>query len=167
MDALYECSKCRKILASSNFHKGNTNRSRPVSAYCKPCKKQHSKDNVESYRATRQRYYKSHKEEYLARSRQSKRRPEVKAKARDAYLMRTYGITSEDYSRMIKAQGDLCAICRRSKPTSTRGHWQVDHCHKTGKVRGLLCHDCNVGLAKFKDNTEALIRAASYLKEAA
>jgi len=65
-------------------------------------------------------------------------------------LLRVYGITHQDYEEMLKAQGGLCAICRKADTKSKRrSKWMplcVDHDHGTGKVRGLLCHPCNVGL---------------------
>lgn len=65
---------------------------------------------------------------------------------------------------MLLEQSGLCRICCvKMKDGSTH----VDHCHKTGKIRGLLCHRCNPGLAHFDDNPETLIRAAEYLRLAA
>lgn len=63
-----------------------------------------------------------------------------KNKKRDAYLRRTYGITSRQYAQMLKVQRGRCAICS-AKPKQRRLH--VDHDHKTGVVRGLLCYYCN------------------------
>jgi hypothetical protein len=71
---------------------------------------------------------------------------------------------------MLIKQGFVCAICKRPERISTRnGATQalsVDHCHASNKVRGLLCHQCNVGLAKFEDSIETLESASLYLKEA-
>ena len=71
-----------------------------------------------------------------------------------------YGITEADYDRMAKVQGGVCAICK------CRQRFQklaVDHDHKTGKVRGLLCVSCNRGLGTFFDSTYRLRAAADYL----
>lgn len=79
-------------------------------------------------------------------------------------LKRRYGITAEQYDEMLRRQNGLCAICRA---TSRDGRTLVvDHCHKTGEVRGLLCNPCNVGLANFRDNMVSLVRAIEYLKTA-
>ncbi len=78
-------------------------------------------------------------------------------------LQKKYGITLDDYDRMLKEQGDGCAICGR-KPSNTR-RLDVDHDHKTGKVRGLLCHRDNRGLAWFSDNPTTLRAAADYLSK--
>jgi hypothetical protein len=83
-----------------------------------------------------------------------------------ALLMREYGITVEEYQEFRRKQNDLCAICK-----SPEGNWKangsklvVDHCHKTGKVRGLLCPSCNRGLGQFEDNAERLKSAMIYIK---
>lgn len=73
-------------------------------------------------------------------------------------LKSRYGITSEDYAEMLKSQNSLCLICEEEKPL------HVDHCHSTGKVRGLLCHSCNNGLGCFKDSSERCLKAADYLR---
>lgn len=84
--------------------------------------------------------------------------------ARETQLRRNYGLSLERYAEMLAAQGNACAICRTRTP---RGHgaFHVDHCHDTGRIRGLLCHNCNVGLGNFKDSTSHLVAAIEYLKE--
>lgn len=77
-------------------------------------------------------------------------------------LMAAYGITHDDYLRMYAEQEGRCAIC--SVPFEnlpTRPH--VDHDHETGRVRGLLCFNCNGGLGQFKDDPTLLVKAADYL----
>jgi hypothetical protein len=75
---------------------------------------------------------------------------------------KAYGIkfTLEQYDVMLAAQNGHCAICL-SIPGKRRFH--VDHCHKTGKVRGLLCFNCNVGIGKFKDDSELIFKVLRYL----
>lgn len=69
-----------------------------------------------------------------------------------------YGLTLEEYEQMLGEQDSACAICNQyMKPV------YVDHSHKTGKVRGLLCMTCNSGLGMFKDNPELLEKAIEYL----
>jgi len=87
---------------------------------------------------------------------------------REAALRHYYGITVEDYDRMLAAQGGKCALCQkatghfyRNKP----GRLGVDHCHETKKIRGLLCNNCNRGLGHFKDNPASLERAITYLRK--
>jgi hypothetical protein len=64
---------------------------------------------------------------------------------------------------MLKEQGGVCKICGTDKPWSRSGKFTIDHDHATGRVRGLLCHNCNLGLGKFKDSIEFLRKAMEYL----
>lgn len=83
----------------------------------------------------------------------------------------TYGISVEDYDRMLSDQGGKCAICGTDNPlgegntTARRSFsFSVDHCHDTGKVRGLLCNTCNRGLGFFRDRVDLLQKATRYLE---
>lgn len=84
-------------------------------------------------------------------------------KNRDAKLRKTYGISLKEYQEMLKAQGGKCAICGGSEPINGR-LMAVDHCHTTGKVRGILCSHCNRALGFFRDNVQSLENAIRYLK---
>lgn len=72
--------------------------------------------------------------------------------------LKQYGLTEEDYQGMLSKQNFSCAICENADEPL-----RVDHCHTTGKVRGLLCHRCNTGLGLFKDNVRNLETAIRYL----
>lgn len=74
--------------------------------------------------------------------------------------LRQYGMTLDDYDRMLDEQGGGCAICGK-EPKDRRLH--VDHCHETGIVRGLLCFRCNFGLSYFGENAERMKRAYEHL----
>lgn len=86
---------------------------------------------------------------------------------RDAHLMRKFGITQTDYDRMLTEQGGGCALCG-CRAEEQKGRYQtylhVDHCHATGRVRGLLCDEHNMLLGRFDDNPALLRRAAEYLE---
>ena len=69
----------------------------------------------------------------------------------------------EDYTNLSELQDNKCAICKEDASTNKR-RLAVDHCHKTGNVRGLLCGKCNTALGKFKDDIEILQNAINYLK---
>ena len=71
-----------------------------------------------------------------------------------------YGLSSADYLEMLEQQADLCAICGKADPAKALA---IDHCHVTGVVRGLLCHNCNVGLGNFRDDDGLLYKAMEYL----
>ena len=82
---------------------------------------------------------------------------------RNANLKAKYGITAAQYDQMLEAQGHGCAICKRCECKSGKA-LAVDHSHETGKVRGVLCGDCNKALGLLGDSSELLTRAARYLE---
>jgi len=81
-----------------------------------------------------------------------------------AYKEWKYNITQKDYEALLLEQGGKCAICETEEPKGRRNTWHIDHDHRTGKVRGLLCWLCNSGLGKFKDDEDMLDKAATYLR---
>jgi hypothetical protein len=87
--------------------------------------------------------------------------PSTSERSRNATLQRKYGISEAQYAELLAAQHGVCAIC---------GHPQryqrlaVDHCHRTKRVRGLLCVQCNRGLGRFFDSTFRLANAIKYLE---
>jgi hypothetical protein len=74
-----------------------------------------------------------------------------------------YGLTKDQYLSLHESQEGKCAICK-TEPTTQRG-LHVDHEHSTGSVRGLLCHNCNVGIGNFLEKVELLEEAIAYLKK--
>jgi hypothetical protein len=99
----------------------------------------------------------------------SRQRARAGAEAyRERFLMRRYGITGSDYEGMLEGQNGVCAICGRPETRRTKGgkvgRRAVDHDHVTGRVRGLLCHRCNAGIAYLSEDPERLRIAAVYLE---
>lgn len=84
-------------------------------------------------------------------------------KIREYYLKYSFGITKEQYSVMLAAQGGGCAICGGSNADGR--NLFIDHDHVTGQIRGLLCNNCNSALGKFKDSPKLLENAITYLKK--
>ncbi len=82
---------------------------------------------------------------------------------KNAHLKRTYGIDLTQYNQLLIEQNSCCKICKRHRSELTQD-LHTDHDHKTGKVRGLLCFNCNQGLGNFKDSKGLLISAFEYLK---
>lgn len=79
------------------------------------------------------------------------------------HLKNTYGISIEDYNNLYNIQQGLCLICKTHQSKIER-RFHLDHCHTTGKIRGLLCPECNRLLGCAKDNTEILKNAIIYLE---
>lgn len=82
---------------------------------------------------------------------------EFQRKRREYHFKRKYGMSIADYEAMRELRSGRCDICLQQKTLN------VDHCHATGRVRGLLCRECNTALGQFKDSPEALMRAAGYV----
>lgn len=93
------------------------------------------------------------------------------AYGREWTLRRKFGITGEDFARMLAAQGGVCAVCKKPEthtyPSGKVKELAVDHCHDTNVVRGLLCFNCNQGIGRFKDDPALLRAAADYLHDGA
>jgi hypothetical protein len=131
------CSRCECWLPHSSFGKNGWTKS-GLQAYCEKCRG--------GYQS---RYAK---------------KPEVRRKL-TAYNLnyvrrRFLNASAEDVQRIWERQNYCCAICSSSIPINAH----LDHDHKTGEVRGLLCPGCNHGLGKFKDDPELLLKAIEYLK---
>ena len=106
------------------------------------------------YSENKESHYKSHRE--WLRKNPERRRDHVL----DSHLRRTYGITLLDYKSMLIKQHGACAICEE-KPTKRRLF--VDHCHRTGKVRGLLCMRCNSAIALMRESMDVWRNICNYL----
>lgn len=90
---------------------------------------------------------KCHKKSLLRQKDKRKKNPDL---IRSWHRQRVYGITIDQYRSIISQQNNRCAICRRDFISLNRAP-DTDHCHKTNRVRGILCHKCNVGLAYIED----------------
>jgi Recombination endonuclease VII len=86
----------------------------------------------------------------------------------NAYLKRNYGITEDEYESLLISQGGVCAICKQTNPAKGDREPErlaVDHNHRSGANRGLLCQRCNKLLGLAEDSQELLFRAQVYLRE--
>lgn len=102
-------------------------------------------------------------EEYRAKARAYKHQQAYKDKRRDSLLRKNFGIGLEQYKRMMADQNGGCAICGQLEEVRQLA---VDHSHKTGAIRGLLCRRCNVAIGLMEDNMGLLSSAIDYLKRA-
>ena len=89
-------------------------------------------------------------------------RKENPAKYRNYRLKKIYKINSEDYDRLSTEQNGQCAICKEIPDSK---FLEIDHDNVTGRIRGLLCRYCNLGLGNFKDDVHSLYNAINYLME--
>lgn len=117
----------------------------------------------EEYNARKRRNYAANREKALAATRrwQAKNAEHLARYAR-AKKLRTFGLTPESYQALLETQNGCCALCERHHTEFSRA-LAVDHCHATGKVRGLLCSGCNTGIGNLKDDVGILQSAVAYL----
>lgn len=135
-DGKKECGRCRQVLPTIAFYVTKVDKSRAV------------KRRIAGY------------------CRACNKAVAVEHRLRDATYahrlkLQKYNMTPEDYTAMLKEQFGGCAICKRHPQEKRR--LAVDHCHTTGRVRGLLCAPCNVSLGAFDDDPRRLLEAAKYL----
>ena len=129
-----KCSKCGKEKDVDQFHI-RKNRPRGYTSQCKKCRISYPKKRSEGY-------------------------------TRNYDLKRMYGITSEIYDELLTRQNGKCKICQRHVSEVSNKHKKnlcVDHCHDTGKIRGLLCDKCNRAIGLLNDDVEMLKKAIIYL----
>lgn len=117
------------------------------------------------YVKNRERIKTANKQRYW---REKTKDPRAHAKAaRAKYLQRQYGLSLDQYARLLRKQKALCVLCQQPMKHGgriTNEHAVVDHDHKTGKIRGILHARCNTLLASFDDDPRLLARIAKYLK---
>lgn len=119
-------------------------------------------NNKDKVRAKSKRYADSHKPEIAKRW--DNWYANNKLRVRENKLKRVYGLKNEDYDKMLQEQNNCCKICGVKDADTKKGYLVVDHCHKTGKIRSLLCNNCNTGIGLLKDSPEVIEKAAQYLK---
>lgn len=138
------CHECEKAMIRM-YHKSDGGKEKGKEWYAS------NQDKIKAYRE----YYKSNPE-YRAKK---------KAYHKKKWLSDEYGLTLEQYEGMLKEQGHCCAICKNGRPdvSGKKTMFHVDHDHTTGKIRGLLCHSCNVSIGLMKDSPSLLRQAAEYL----
>jgi hypothetical protein len=119
--------------------------------------KEHYQKYKESCQKNKREYYYRNKDKILARLK-ANYSPD---KSHAQKIKRMYGLSIDDYNRLLEEQAYKCAICLREKYHKRR--FTVDHCHKTGKIRGLLCLKCNAMLGQAEDSITTLQAGIKYL----
>ena len=111
------------------------------------------------------KYYQRHRVDINKKRRayyeKVKNTKKFKDSTKNRRLLKRYNITLEDFNKLYLYQEGKCAICKKSINKEKEAH--VDHCHDSGKVRGVLCDNCNRGLGNFQDNIKTLQQAIDYL----
>lgn len=148
------CNKCNLTKELQDFHKKTSN----SDGYFSTCKKCRKGSHVGHYMKNKQRYRDSWKKWSTNNVEDYKYYSWVKD------LKRNYGLTVDQYNDMLMKQNNRCAICFIYKDDITKFRLSVDHCHTTGKIRGLLCGSCNTAIGSLNDNIEILNSAINYLK---
>ena len=157
------CKKCKIEKQKNEFYRDKSRKS-GYSYVCKSCKNKYISEYSKKNPQIRKEIYRRHKEKYPFANKERRKKYYLKNKdgaVFDYTLRKEYGISLEKYNEMIILQNNLCAIC--CKPESRKKRLSVDHCHKTGKVRGLLCDKCNNGIARFNEDIQVLKNAIKYL----
>jgi hypothetical protein len=138
------CTTCNLPKALDDFHR-NCQRADGHLSRCKSCVKEyrnlHPLDNTKVYKSM------------VVKDPQYNRKRNLK---------KLYNITLEEFDEMLKSQDGVCKVCKR--PQLGKGDFHVDHDHETGKIRGLLCHKCNVALGMVQDDIQILKKLINYLE---
>jgi len=129
-------------------------------AYMKEYNKKYKKEYIQrpGVKEHVQEYKKKYNKEYNLKQESKDKQQEYKWKRQGI------DITREGYEVLLEEQNGNCAICGRNE-SEFKKRLQVDHCHATGEIRGLLCWSCNSALGKVKDNVDILASAVSYLQQ--
>ena len=129
-----KCCSCKQDLPVDQFHRNKTNKS-GLANECKSCKKERAKV-----------YYNNNTDKW-----------------RDKHYSKAYNLSLDDYTAMLAKQDGKCAICGCTESRDGK-RFAVDHCHDTGKVRGLLCRPCNSAIGFLNDDYQTALAAVRYLE---
>ena len=143
-----KCSKCREVKPDSGFYHNRRNTD-GLGSWCKKC-------NL-GYKNRRYATDANFRETVAERNRQNYN----PVKRREYGLQRRFGITAEEYDRMLEVQSGCCAACGRHQ-TEFKSRLAVDHNHETGEVRGLLCTNCNTIWGLSGENADILLKIIDY-----
>jgi hypothetical protein len=133
---MYTCKKCGVSKELSEYYK-TTDRKSKHKTICKTC--------IKANPATEER------------------KEKMRAYGKDYHLKRSYGLSREEHTQLLIKQNHKCGICGIDEKEAFRSKLYVDHCHNSGKIRELLCHNCNTSLGLLKESIPTLTKAIAYL----
>lgn len=123
-------------------------------------------EQIAARKAYKAKHYQDNKERIRAQRKEQRSQmctSKKKAKDRHYNFKYHYGITLEEYETLLIQQGNSCAICLKPHGEDGIDRLYVDHCHSTGKIRGLLCFKCNTALGHFNDDAHLVEKALGYI----
>lgn len=155
-----KCTKCKKDKELDEFSKDKYTED-GLTYRCKECRNKHYnnyyKENPEKQKIKNDLQKENRKKYYSSN--------EGVLSSRRSHLKRVFGISLEEYQDKLEKQNGKCAICNSSNTHDKHGVLAIDHCHKTGNIRELLCFKCNTVLGSVDDNIEILKNMINYLKK--
>jgi len=118
--------------------------------------------NREDMLANKKRYYATikNKQKIYYQTYRVKNKEAIYQSNKKYFLKKRYNLTLDQYNKMLSDQNNCCKVCDIKMISP-----HVDHCHTTGKVRALLCNNCNTGLGKLKEDTKIMQKLIEYVKE--
>ena len=148
------CIDCQKVKPFDEFYKRIEN-GRPKSI-CKKCDRR----RLEKYRSTEASKSAARASGQIWANNNRDKRDKSN---RGSWLKTRFGITLDEYNEILKGQNGVCAICKQPESVKGRKNLAVDHCHETGKIRGLLCTFCNTALGKLKEDISIMENMIEYI----
>lgn len=151
------CACCKEEKPYLDFHKKKKSKD-GYHSYCRICT---AKKNKEWVQNNKEQQALSCKNWY------SKNKEKANLSGTNWHYKTNYGISYQQFLDLATKQGNICLICKRDLTFLEKKDSRavLDHCHTTGKIRGVLCNSCNTALGKFKDSIDILQNAISYLKD--
>ena len=161
---LKTCGKCRKTKPETEYNFQDKRRGTRVS-WCRSCwrlyMRAYYKQNADTIKARARKWDADHPHEVKARSKRWWADASHRRLDKGRKILKAYGITLDDFEKLLSKQGGVCAICGGTNGKRSLG---VDHNHATGRVRGLLCAHCNFAVGLLKDDSIIAKRMVAYLR---
>jgi hypothetical protein len=159
-----KCTKCRETKPVSEFYLNKGHKDGHTSQ-CGKCLTEGARKYNLAHPEKKRERDKKYRAEHLEEKREYGRVYAATHRKEDSerHLMAVYGMKSTDYEALLAAQGGRCAVCGTEFPGGRHRRLVVDHDHFTRGIRGLLCHNCNVGIGYLQDSPDLLRKASRYL----